>query len=145
MTSALTGSTNRNLPIPGPFGAAAEYATDAAQRWVLFLDVLRRGNAYREHAEETAPNVSIPMRAARRWPKAGSAGQLWAGPYRPAGKRRYRPTDRPFVVVDPRAGHGPGIGGFKADSEIGMAFKAGHPCYFIGFLPEPVTGQTMKT
>ena len=39
MTSALTGSTNRNLPIPGPFGAAAEYATDAAQRWVLFLDV----------------------------------------------------------------------------------------------------------
>ena len=58
MTSALTGSTNRNLPIPGPFGAAAEYATDAAQRWVLFLDVLRqRGNAYREHAEETAPNV----------------------------------------------------------------------------------------
>jgi len=29
------------------------------------------------------------------------------------------PARRPFVVVDPRAGHGPGIGGFKADSEIG--------------------------
>jgi hypothetical protein len=42
---------------------------------------------------------------------------------------------RPFVIVDPRAGHGPGIGGFKADSEIGVALKAGHPCYFIGFLP----------
>ena len=26
---------------------------------------------------------------------------------------------RPFVIVDPRAGHGPGIGGFKPDSEIG--------------------------
>ena len=37
-------------------------------------------------------------------------------------------TRRPFVVVDPRAGHGPGIGGFKADSEIGVAMKAGHPC-----------------
>src|SRR5262245_23639281 len=44
---------------------------------------------------------------------------------------------RPFVIVDPRAGHGPGIGGFKADSEIGVALKAGHPCYFVGFLPEP--------
>src|SRR3989454_1985881 len=51
---------------------------------------------------------------------------------------------RPFVVVDPRAGHGPGIGGFKADSEIGVAFKAGHPCYFVGFLPEPMPGQTIE-
>ena len=54
------------------------------------------------------------------------------------------PSRRPFVVVDPRAGHGPGIGGFKADSEIGVAFKAGHPCYFVGFLPEPVPGQTIE-
>ena len=54
------------------------------------------------------------------------------------------PSKRPFVVVDPRAGHGPGIGGFKPDSEIGVAFKAGHPCYFIGFLPEPVPGQTIE-
>ncbi|MEY9534901.1 hypothetical protein ABIA19_004754 [Sinorhizobium fredii] len=54
------------------------------------------------------------------------------------------PLKRPFVVVDPRAGHGPGIGGFKADSEIGVAMKAGHPCYFIGFLPEPVPGQTIE-
>ena len=51
---------------------------------------------------------------------------------------------RPFVVVDPRAGHGPGIGGFKAQSEIGVAMKAGHPCYFIGFLPDPVPGQTIE-
>ena len=50
---------------------------------------------------------------------------------------------RPFVVVDPRAGHGPGIGGFKADSEIGVALEAGHPCYFVGFLPEPMPGQTL--
>ena len=32
----------------------------------------------------------------------------------------------------------------KADSEIGMALHAGHPCYFIGFLPEPVPGQTIE-
>jgi pimeloyl-ACP methyl ester carboxylesterase len=51
---------------------------------------------------------------------------------------------RPFVVVDPRAGHGPGIGGFKADSEIGVIFEAGHPCYFVGFLPDPMPGQTIE-
>ena len=54
------------------------------------------------------------------------------------------PMRRPFVVVDPRAGHGPGIGGFKSDSEIGAAFKAGHPCYFVGFLPDPMPGQTIE-
>jgi pimeloyl-ACP methyl ester carboxylesterase len=53
------------------------------------------------------------------------------------------PAQRPFVIVDPRAGHGPGIGGFKADSEIGVALKAGHSCYFIGFLPDPMPGQTI--
>jgi hypothetical protein len=47
------------------------------------------------------------------------------------------------MVVDPRAGHGPGIGGFKRDSEVGMALLEGHPVYFVVFDPEPVEGQTM--
>ena len=67
-----------------------------------------------------------------------------SGQGRPAGGVEVDLTKRPFVVVDPRAGHGPGIGGFKADSEIGVAFKAGHPCYFVGFLPEPMPGQTIE-
>ncbi len=54
------------------------------------------------------------------------------------------PKLRPFVIVDPRAGHGPGIGGFKADSEIGVALRAGHTCYFVGFLPNPMPGQTIE-
>lgn len=49
----------------------------------------------------------------------------------------------PVVVVDPRAGHGPGIGGFKRDSEVGMAMHEGHPVYFVTFFPEPVAGQTL--
>jgi hypothetical protein len=57
---------------------------------------------------------------------------------------RIDPTKPPFVVVDPRAGHGPGIGGMKHDSEIGAALAAGHACYFIGFLPDPVPGQTVE-
>ena len=54
------------------------------------------------------------------------------------------PRKRPFIVFDPRAGHGPGIGGMKHDSEIGVALAAGHPCYFVGFLPEPMPGQTIE-
>ena len=54
------------------------------------------------------------------------------------------PNKRPFIVFDPRAGHGPGIGGMKHDSEIGVALAAGHPCYFVGFLPDPVPGQTIE-
>ncbi|MBJ6126865.1 DUF3141 domain-containing protein [Microvirga sp. BT325] len=53
-------------------------------------------------------------------------------------------TEKPPVVVfDPRAGHGPGIGGFKRDSEVGLALRAGHPVYFVAFGPEPVPGQTL--
>ena len=49
----------------------------------------------------------------------------------------------PVVIVDPRAGHGPGIGGFKRDSEVGMAMHEGHPVYFVMFFPEPCPGQTL--
>jgi hypothetical protein len=49
----------------------------------------------------------------------------------------------PVIVVDPRAGHGPGIGGFKRDSEVGMALNEGHPVYFVIFFPEPAPGQTL--
>ena len=51
------------------------------------------------------------------------------------------PHKRPVVVVDPRAGQGSGIGGFKAESEIGDALRAGHPVYFIGFSATPAPGQ----
>src|SRR5271169_1673063 len=42
----------------GPFAPAMDYAIDAAQRTVLFWDVMRqRGNQYREHLAESVPNV----------------------------------------------------------------------------------------
>ena len=56
-------------------------------------------------------------------------------------RERYTGQEEP---VDPRAGHGPGIGGMKEESEIGAALRQGHPCYFIGFLPEPMPGQTIE-
>lgn len=58
MTPAQSGSSKSDLPTLGWFAASYEYAADAAQRSLLFLDVMRqRGNAYREHAAETAPHV----------------------------------------------------------------------------------------
>jgi Protein of unknown function (DUF3141) len=140
-----TPSLELNMTPLGPFAPAMEYATDAFQRSVLFWDVMRqRGNQYREHMAETVPHVLdykaelvIDGRTLER-----PVNYLLVRVVPPAGVEINRRL-RPFIVVDPRAGHGPGIGGFKADSEIGVAFKAGHPCYFVGFLPEPVPGQTI--
>ena len=42
----------------------------------------------------------------------------------------------PVIIVDPRAGHGPGIGGFKRESEVGIALHQGHPVYFVIFYPK---------
>ncbi|MBC8743056.1 DUF3141 domain-containing protein, partial [Paraburkholderia sp. UCT31] len=50
---------------------------------------------------------------------------------------------RPYLIIDPRAGHGPGIGGFKDDSQVGVALRAGHPVYFVVFSQEPEPGQTL--
>src|SRR6516165_6879240 len=130
----------------GVFGPAMEYMVDAAQRSMLFWDVMRqRGNQYREHLAEAVPNVldyEVELVVdGRTLDRPVNYGLVRVVP--PPGVE-LDPTRRPFVIVDPRAGHGPGIGGFKADSEIGVAFKAGHTCYFIGFLPDPMPGQTIE-
>ncbi len=133
-------------PWLGLYGPAMDYLVDTAQRTVLFWDVMcQRGNQYREHLAETAPHVldyQIELVVdGRRLERAVNYCLVRVVP--PPGIEIDQ-TKRPFVIVDPRAGHGPGIGGFKADSEIGAAFEAGHPCYFIGFLPEPMPGQTIE-
>jgi hypothetical protein len=130
----------------GIFAPAMEYMVDAAQRMVLFWDVMRqRGNQYRKHLTETVPHVLDyqvePIIDGRALKRPVNYGLVRVVP--PAGVE-VDPRRRPFVIVDPRAGHGPGIGGFKADSEIGVAFRAGHPCYFVGFLPDPMSGQTIE-
>lgn len=124
----------------------ADYLGDAWQRGILYADVMRqRGNQYRAHLQEVVPNVlSFPATLVMRGdslprPVNYALVRIQPDPAVPTDDRM-----RPFVVVDPRAGHGPGIGGFKADSEIGAALAAGHPCYFIGFTPDPVPGQTVE-
>ena len=145
-SNVVPAPKNAIAPVFDWFAAAAEYSVDAAQRTILFWDVMRqRGNQYRAHMAETTPHV-LDFKA-----ELVVDGRLFERPVNYCLVRIVPPpgieidmTRRPFVIVDPRAGHGPGIGGFKADSEIGVALKAGHPCYFIGFLPEPMPGQTIE-
>ena len=55
------------------------------------------------------------------------------------------PKRRPYIIIDPRAGHGPGIGGFKDDSQVGVALRAGHPVYFVIFFPSPSRARRCST
>ena len=130
----------------GLVAKAVEYMVDAGQRSVLFLDIMRqRGDQYRQHVAQTAPHVlSYAAELVIDGRKLEEPVNYVLVRIIPSKGVEIDLNRRPFVVVDPRAGHGPGIGGFKADSEIGVAMKAGHPCYFIGFLPEPMPGQTIE-
>jgi len=141
-TAAKSGKTTELHPL-GPVG---EYMTDAMQRTVLFWDVMRqRSDQYYAEKEKDVPHVlrfdAELVLDGRTFDKP--VNYLLARIKPPAGMT-VDPRKRPFVVVDPRAGHGPGIGGFKADSELGVAMAAGHPAYLIGFTPEPMPGQTIE-
>jgi len=139
-------SDGNRTQVLGLFGPAIDYWVDAAQRSVLFWDVMRqRGNQYHEHLAKTAPHVlNFEAELVVDGRKLDRPVNYVLVSIVPPKGIEVDPKRRPFVVVDPRAGHGPGIGGFKADSEIGVALKAGHPCYFIGFLPDPMPGQTIE-
>src|ERR1700759_1489761 len=125
---------------------AVEYMVDAGQRSVLFLDIMRqRGDQYREHVAQTAPHVlSYAAELIIDGRKLDEPVNYVLVRIIPPKGVEIDMDRRPVVVVDPRAGQGPGIGGFKADSEIGVAMKAGHPCYFVGFMPDPMPGQTIE-
>jgi pimeloyl-ACP methyl ester carboxylesterase len=129
-----------------PPSALGEYARDFWQRSVLFLDILRqRGN---QHEEMVAHGVSSVLIYDS---ELVMRGDELPDPVNYALLRIIPPENveiddrkRPVYVVDPRAGQGPGIGGFKQMSEIGDALKAGHPVYFAGFSAQPVEGQRIE-
>ncbi|MFP6557181.1 DUF3141 domain-containing protein [Paraburkholderia sp. B3] len=124
-----------------------DYLFDAWQRSVLFFDALReRGNQTYVHEKEGMPPVL------RFDYEVVVDGRELDDPCNYALLRilpeEGAPTDarmRPFVVIDPRAGHGPGIAGFKMDSEVGIALRKGHPCYFVTFFPVPCPTQTIQS
>jgi hypothetical protein len=143
---------------------AVAYSDDYFQRTVLFADIIRRrGNQYLDHLRLGQPpvltfsydilidgremdpptNFYLARIRDRRTPSQSRPLEL---------KEKRRPriaassrmaSTRPMIIIDPRAGHGPGIGGAKRDSEIGMALDQGYPVYVILFTTRPIAGQTL--
>ncbi|MBF0413113.1 MAG: DUF3141 domain-containing protein [Desulfamplus sp.] len=149
-----------------------DYLVDSAQRSVLFWDVIRkRGNGYFEHLYQGQPPVlvfdyevisdgrtrenpvnyqlvrirGVKSKAGADKPDIEEQSGVAASrtDIKIADIKADDPHKRPIVVIDPRAGHGPGIGGSKMDSQIGVAMKAGYPVYFMMFFTEPIEGQTI--
>ena len=122
-----------------------QYLIDAAQRSALTVDVLReRANNDRAHQEAGTPPVLDyeyeVVLDARHFERPANYQLL----------KILRPDSgetldwkRPFMIIDPRAGHGAGIGGFKPDSQVGVALRGGHPVYFVVFRQHPEPGQTL--
>lgn len=125
--------------------AGYRYAVDVAERSVLFWDTLRqRGNGFVEQARDGLQPVL------HFGHELVIDGRKLARPVNYALVRLLPPdgvvidvSKRPYVIIDPRAGHGPGIGGFKDDSQAGVALKAGHSVYFVIFFRDPEPGQTL--
>lgn len=122
-----------------------DYWTDAGQRSVLTIDILREraNNDLANEAAGTPPvliyenETIVDGRTLKRpvnyvllkiLPPKGVEVLAWK---------------RPYMIIDPRAGHGAGIGGFKEDSQVGVALADGHPVYFVAFRPHPEPGQTL--
>ena len=122
-----------------------EYLIDLGQRQVLFLDCLRqRGDIFLEH-EEVGARPVLAFDYETIVDGAGLARPVNYSLVRiipPAGTLQ-RDTGRPYINIDPRAGHGSGIGGFKDESEVGCALRGGHPVYFVIFSRHPKPGQTL--
>ena len=117
------------------------YSTDSSKRLLQTADVLKeRGDIFIEHELAGAPPVldydyQVIMDASN-FERPSNYVLLRIEP--PKGIVT-NDNNRPYIIIDPRAGHGAGIGGFKHESQVGVALNQGHPVYFVAFkrLPEP--------
>lgn len=128
------------------FHAWTAYLRDVAERTVLSLDALRkRGDIFLEHEAAGCPPVlvydyEVVMDGKDlRFPSNYMLLRIL-----PPEDVTIDDTRRPYIIIDPRAGHGPGIGGFKTDSQVGVALREGHPVYFVAFRRDPEPGQFLS-
>ncbi|WP_223459037.1 DUF3141 domain-containing protein [Pseudomonas sp. GL-RE-19] len=122
-----------------------EYFTDLGQRSLLFWDTLRqRGDNTLAHERAGYPlllkfdHETLIAGSDLPRPVNYSLLQILPGP-----EQRIDSNGQPVIIIDPRGGHGSGIGGFKQDSVLGESLRAGHPTYFISFSHSPQPGQTL--
>ena len=124
-----------------------EYMIDFAQRYFLFIDVMRkRGNIMLEHYQKGMPPLiyfdTEEIMDARGFETPANFILLKIIPPKDV---KINPKKRPIMIFDPRAGHGPGLGAFKKDSEAGIAMQEGHQCYLVAFFSEPCKEQTLDS
>jgi len=135
-------------PLPPPsdmIQAFSDYVADAGQRTILFLDIMRQvGNNFVAQMEGDGKLVLVydhqMVIDGRELDRPVNYALVQILP--PAGTQ-VDPGLRPYIIIDPRAGHGAGIGGFKSDSQVGVALAHGHAVYFVIFFPQPEPGQTL--
>ncbi len=134
--------------LPSPFDMIA-YQRDVLERTILFFDTIRRraNNMLDHEAAGKPPVLNFKYETvldAREFDKPANYALLRITAVGDDCWDDCVDLDKPPVIVlDPRAGHGPGIGGFKRDSEVGIAMHVGHPVYFVSFFPDPCPGQTL--
>lgn len=134
-----------SLPFLGVMNELVEYTLDTWQRMILYTDTVRQqGTDFIDENDKGLPPVldfdyevifngrdldrPVNYSLARIMPEDGVDISEDA---------------RPVIIIDPRAGHGPGVGGFKKESAVGIAMKNQHPVYFMIFSQYPVPGQTL--
>ncbi|WP_179379333.1 DUF3141 domain-containing protein [Jannaschia marina] len=145
--AARIGAGLRDLRTPVALAAAWQgYLQDAGQRTVLTLDALRQWSDMQiAHEAAGAPPVLIydyeTILEGATLDRPSNYALLKITP--PEGSPPEGEGKRPYVIIDPRAGHGPGIGGFKLESQVGVALADGHPVYFVAFHQMPEPGQTV--
>lgn len=122
-----------------------QYVVDGAQRAVLYADAMReRGNYFVEHEEGSNKTVlSWDHDMVVDGTKLARPVNYSLVRITPPEGVTVREDGRPYIIIDPRAGHGSGIGGFKHASEVGAAIHGGHPTYFVTFTRMPMPGQTL--
>ncbi|SDQ19637.1 DUF3141 domain-containing protein [Pseudovibrio sp. Tun.PSC04-5.I4] len=127
------------------YEAWTDYLKDSSERTILTFEALRESSDnYYEHQAKGCPPVLIydyeVIVEGRNLPRPCNYMLLKVLP--PEGVE-VLDWKRPYVIIDPRAGHGAGIGGFKDDSQVGVALRDGHPVYFVAFHPEPEPDQEL--
>jgi hypothetical protein len=129
-----------------PSSAFGDYLRDSWQRSVLFMDILRqRGNQHNEMVLHGVSSVLIyDSELIMRGDELAHPVNYSLLRIIPPEGEEVDDRKRPVFVIDPRAGQGPGIGRLKHMSEIGDAFRAGHPVYFAGFTASPVERQRIE-
>ena len=163
MMTAFNSFLKTSTTVHWPF-SPMDYLIDRSQRTILFWDVLRkRGNNYLAHLKAGQPPVLVfdyeMVLDGRTFEQPVNYSLIRILDRRSQNNKPVEQSERrltlqnkmtgsiqairPIVIIDPRAGHGPGIGGSKLNSQIGVAIDYGHPVYFVMFYVDPEPRQTI--